>query len=809
MKQKLLLLLLLTFIVTNAQEVTHIDFDDNNPNIVFNSWNTSSTFAKVANPSQNTSNTSNFVGKFTAGSNNGIGIGIIDSPSIFTTPFNIASNAIFKMKMFATEEIEVTFHLENSPDWGNNIEVTTSVAAADINKWTELTFDFSSFSNINMNNIVIIIGGANTSEGDIYFFDDIKGPALYTSPANEYSPVNSATEVVINTNLVINTNGNFRELDDSELTDLTAKVALRIGDVNGADVSFAATINGDKNEITINPTSDLSNATTYWYGILDNTIEFATDEAVTGASASFTTKAAITGDINEMLFDFDTTNENVGFESWSGTGFAKIANPDASGINVSGNVGQYTHAGNDSGLENSLVDNATPLTPFDFAETPFIKVKVWVNKPVAVTVRLQNYPDYGNGEEKVIEVTETNTWVELIYSYSSATAANYDRAQIYFDRDQSAGSVAGDVYYFDDYLKSNVAPEVSTTVTPANDATEVLQINNPMITSNFQFRNLDNSTITDISSFVELRENDASGALVTINAILSDDNTRITILPSALLEVNATYWYGIVDNVIEYKENDTAVTGVSATFTTSATALNMVTYNDFDGTSLMTVSETMGEPAAPYTTVVDPIGGSNMVKKWEKGSSWGGWERIHFQLNAPFDASKGGIFSFRVYAPVTTNFMFKLADAKGDGDQTSVLEKYGDILVANQWQTFYVDASELASGVSLDHVFIFLGPGQGNITGTFYIDDVKGPQLQGTASVNDLEDTAFQFFPNPAKDMIRFKNLDGKKEIKIFDINSKQVLHKIIESNELSIKSLTPGFYFLEINGQYKKLIKE
>jgi hypothetical protein len=57
--------------------------------------------------------------------------------------------------------------------------------------------------------------------------------------------------------------------------------------------------------------------------------------------------------------------------------------------------------------------------------------------------------------------------------------------------------------------------------------------------------------------------------------------------------------------------------------------------------------------------------------------------------------------------------------------------------------------------------------------------------------------------------MIRFKNLDGKKEIKIFDINSKQVLHKIIESNELSIKSLTPGFYFLEINGQYKKLIKE
>jgi len=49
----------------------------------------------------------------------------------------------------------------------------------------------------------------------------------------------------------------------------------------------------------------------------------------------------------------------------------------------------------------------------------------------------------------------------------------------------------------------------------------------------------------------------------------------------------------------------------------------------------------------------------------------------------------------------------------------------------------------------------------------------------------------------------------GKKQIRIFDINTKQVLKKEIETNELSIKNLKPGFYFLEVNGQYKKLIKE
>ena len=95
-----------------------------------------------------------------------------------------------------------------------------------------------------------------------------------------------------------------------------------------------------------------------------------------------------------MLFDFDTTNQDVGFESWGGTGFEKIANPDKSGINTSDNVAKYTHAGNDSGLENSLVNGATPLTPFDFSETPFIKVKVWVSKPVGVSIKLQNYPDW-------------------------------------------------------------------------------------------------------------------------------------------------------------------------------------------------------------------------------------------------------------------------------------------------------------------------------------------------------------------------------------------------------------------------------
>ena len=337
---------------------------------------------------------------------------------------------------------------------------------------------------------------------------------------------------------------------------------------------------------------------------------------------------------------------------------------------------------------------------------------------------------------------------------------------------------------------------------------DVSQFEKPTISSNFQFRNLDDTTITDISSFVELRENDASGTVVSMNALLSDDKSTIVISPSDILNVNTTYWYGIKDNMIEYKENDTAITGVSATFTTTAIATTMVTYNDFDGTSLTTVSETMGDPAGSYTAVADPAGGSNMVAKWDKGNSWGGWERIHFQLNGPFDASKDDIFSFRVYSSIKTGIRFKLADAKEDGDITAQFETDEEVIVENQWQTVYLNTSELADNVSFDHLFIFLGRGDTTDT-TFYIDDVKGPQLQGTASTNDFDKTSFQFFPNPTKDLITFINIDGKKEIRIFDVNSKQVLKRTIENNELSIGSLKRGFYFLEINGQFRKLIKE
>lgn len=814
MRKKLLSILLVSFGLLQAQEVTHIDFDTNNADIVFNSWNTSSTFSKIMNPHidpsnpNNADNPSGFVGQFTAGSDNGIGIGIINSTSVFQMPFNLENNAVFSMKVFSEEEIKVTFHLENSPDWGNNLEVDANIGADDINKWTTLTFDFSEYSNIYMNNIVIKIGGDNTQSGDTYLFDDIKGPEMYTAPALMLTPKSGSEDITINTNLEITTNSKFRNLDDSDISDLSTIISIKKGDENGDAVAFTAEINGDKNKITINPTNDLENGTTYWYGIVDGSIEYDTDTAVTGVHASFTTKAAVTGDINEVLFDFDANSGDIGFSSWGGTEFAKIENPDKSGINTSDYVGKYIHGGNDSGLQNNLVDEKTTLEPFDFSETPFIKVKVWVSKPVAVSVKLQNEPNWWEGHEQKIEVTETGKWVEVVFNFGAITASNYDRAQIYFDKERVAGSEKGDIFYFDDYMKSNVAPAVEKSMSPAQGVTDVALNAKPTLSSNFSFRNLDNTTITDISAHVELRENDATGMLVPSTASLDDSNAKITITPNELLKTSTTYWYGIVDGAIEYKENDTAVTDFHGTFTTTATEIAISMYNDFDGVNLTTMTETMGDPAAMLETVADPTDANNMVGKWQKGDSWGGWERIHLELNEAFDASQGDFFSFRVYSPVKTGIRFKVANAKEDGDIVAQLEVDEEIIFENQWQTVYLNTSELADGVDFKHIFIFLGRGASQNT-TFYIDDIKGPALKGTASINSIGKVAFGMYPNPASTHVQFTNVEDGAAVEILDSSAKVVHRTSVSGNSISVENLQPGLYIIGVNGTYQKLIKQ
>ena len=118
-------------------------------------------------------------------------------------------------------------------------------------------------------------------------------------------------------------------------------------------------------------------------------------------------------------------------------------------------------------------------------------------------------------------------------------------------------------------------------MSPEEGASDVSLASGMSITSNLAFQNLDGSTITNISSLVELRENNASGTIIPSIISISDSNSQINIMPSSLLNPNTTYWYGVLENTIQF-ENGEALTAATASFTTTAEAIEKVIYEDFD-----------------------------------------------------------------------------------------------------------------------------------------------------------------------------------------------------------------------------------
>ena len=127
----LLIIFVFAFALVNSQEVMHINFDDINPTATFESWNNSSTFTLTTNPIPDPVNASLNVGLFTAGNDNGIGIGISNNSSVFPNPFNFTESNLFKIKFLAGEPVTITLKIENQPDWGaHNSETSATYDAA-------------------------------------------------------------------------------------------------------------------------------------------------------------------------------------------------------------------------------------------------------------------------------------------------------------------------------------------------------------------------------------------------------------------------------------------------------------------------------------------------------------------------------------------------------------------------------------------------------------------------------------------------------------------------------------------------------
>ena len=129
------------------------------------------------------------------------------------------------------------------------------------------------------------VSGTDTAEGT-----DPGGGTDNTAPTVTFSPHNGATAVPISSNITITFSEAVRNIDDTPLTDsnIDSLITLRYS-ATGANIAFDATIDANKQVITIDPTSNLSYSQAV-YVYIGTTVEDAANNAIAATYITLVTE---------------------------------------------------------------------------------------------------------------------------------------------------------------------------------------------------------------------------------------------------------------------------------------------------------------------------------------------------------------------------------------------------------------------------------------------------------------------------------------------------------------------------------------
>lgn len=133
-----------------------------------------------------------------------------------------------------------------------------------------------------------------------------------------------------------------------------------------------------------------------------------------------------------------------------------VANPDPSGVNITGNVAQLTKSAGSETWAGSFFEVENPL---DLNTYQNIKVDIWSPKSGAVVkLKLEN-ADASIVHEVDLTTSVANEWETLVYDFSGAPAADYNRIVIFFD----FGNPGDDsIYYYDEIELTNASGGTSS-----------------------------------------------------------------------------------------------------------------------------------------------------------------------------------------------------------------------------------------------------------------------------------------------------------------------------------------------------------
>ena len=439
----------------------------------------------IANPGPDPVNSTSMVGSNTNNPDSDFNFVFGSLP----TPFDLSVNNQFRVSIWSPTASRVLFKLEGG---GQAIEAIKTISRA--NEWVEYTFDFAAGAGLtSMDKILISVNPFQPGNSDTWYFDNI-----YVVPAgacanaardprivDDYDCNRNASYSIGNKNLAIVKNPNPTPINNSnkvarfvdppgpwyplvinnfDVLDMSTNnyVSLKLWAPRPGDILFK--LEGGASppvEVRV-PVSALNTWVEYgvdfssqagashkrivlFFNAGDDTDEggvyFMDDIKRVPVPVPPPLEQFENGPYNGANLDWQPFN---GDQAIHGT-FARIANPDASGVNTTEHVGRYQ-----KGASPFSTLTAFLPTGINLSSAPQLNLDVWAPTGAA-NVTLQLVSASEGTKERTAAIPSTMEWVRLGFEFSDfSDIEDFEEVRLIFDN----GVASSAIYFFDNLAQS-------------------------------------------------------------------------------------------------------------------------------------------------------------------------------------------------------------------------------------------------------------------------------------------------------------------------------------------------------------------
>lgn len=385
---------------------------------------------------------------------------------------DVSSMTHFHLDMWTPEANDfkiklVDFGADAAYGGGDDTEHELTFAAPATETWISYDIPLSDFVNLNITGHMAQYIMVKAPLGIIYidnlFFYTVGG--IFTT---SFNPQDGATNVPVTVSPSISFSVPVEMANGSAVTNgnIASIVTLKVTNSGGANVPFVGTINAQKDVITIDPVTNLSNGQVYYLAINDNMIKYQGGSLIVGESCTFTTLVLPTLVLYDNFEDASTLTWGFWDNNAGGILDVEATNPALIGQNTTPKVAKFTKtAGSDpythafailGGKLDLSVDNIFQL---------------YLRSETAGTVFAAKLQNNDLIEPWTTEVTveytipNANIWNLVTFNFSAySDRTDLDKFLLLVN----PGQVGAGVHYFDQvYGPAFTAPAVSPVVVDA------------------------------------------------------------------------------------------------------------------------------------------------------------------------------------------------------------------------------------------------------------------------------------------------------------------------------------------------------